>query len=156
MAETRWLTADEQQAWRNFTLMHMQLEAVLSREMSGEGLSLQDYAVLVHLSECDDDQARLSDLGRQLGWEKSRVSHHVTRMEQRGLVMRAKCPTDQRGWFAVMTPAGRAAIEKAAPGHVEAVRRHFIDLLTARQLATIDDASRAVLDHLSGECGNAC
>ncbi len=151
MGEPAWLSDDEQRAWKGLTLMNLQLSAVLSRELSGTGLSFQDYAVLAELSDRSDHQARLNDLGRQLGWEKSRLSHHVNRMEQRGLVTRARCPTDQRGWFVVMTPAGHRAIAAAAPGHVEGVRRHFIDVLTPRQISEVEAVARTVLDHLAGE-----
>lgn len=145
---TRWLTDDELRAWRNLSLMQLQLSALLGRELASDGLSYSDYLVLANLSDRADRQARLLELGRDLGWEKSRVSHHVTRMEQRGLVERVRCPSDQRGWFVAMTEAGRSAIAAAAPGHVAVVRRHFIDLLTPEQLATLDDIARTVLDHL--------
>lgn len=144
----RWLTAAEHRAWRNFSLMQLQLFALLGRELADDGLSYQDYIVLAHLSDQKDNQLRLTELGRELGWEKSRISHHVTRMEQRGLVARMRCPTDQRGWFVVMTDEGRAASAAAAPGHVATVRRHFIDLLTPAQLETLDGIARTVLDQL--------
>jgi DNA-binding MarR family transcriptional regulator len=148
MARTRWLDDEERSAWRNLTLLQFQLFALLGRELAPSGLSFQDYVVLAELSDRPDRQARLSELGRQLGWEKSRVSHHVTRMEGRGLVSRVKCPTDQRGWFVTMTEEGARAIAAAAPDHVAVVRRHFIDLLTPQQLRTIDAVARKVLGHL--------
>jgi DNA-binding MarR family transcriptional regulator len=145
---TRWLSEEEGRAWRNFTLMQLQLFALLGHELVADGLSYPDYVVLANLSDREDNQARLVELGHDLGWEKSRVSHHISRMERRGLVERTRCPTDQRGFFVVMTDTGRAAIAAAAPGHVEVVRRHFVDLLTPEQLATLDEISRTVLDHL--------
>lgn len=149
MGETRWLDQDEQRAWRNLTLMQLQLVGLLSRELAAtSGLSYQDYGVLAELSDRPDHQARLHELGRELGWEKSRVSHHVSRMERRGLVARVKCPTDQRGWFVALTDDGRAAIERAAPEHVTAVRRYFVDLLSPADLAAVDRIARTVLDHL--------
>lgn len=148
MPEPRWLNEQERTAWRNLSLMHLQLNAVLGRELGSDGLSLPDYLVLADLSDRADGRARLVELGRDLGWEKSRISHHITRMAARGLVAREPCPSDQRGWFVAMTPAGRAAIAAAAPGHVAAVRRHFVDLLTPEQLATVDAVARTVLDHL--------
>lgn len=148
MPEPRWLNDQERTAWRNLSLMHLQLNAVLGRELGSDGLSLPDYLVLADLSDRADGRARLVELGRDLGWEKSRISHHITRMAARGLVAREPCPSDQRGWFVAMTPAGRAAIAAAAPGHVAAVRRHFVDLLTPEQLATVDAVARTVLDHL--------
>jgi DNA-binding MarR family transcriptional regulator len=150
MAKTRWLNGDERQAWRNLTLMQFQLFALIGRELAGSGLSYQDYVVLAELADRPDNEARLTELGRQVGWEKSRISHHVTRMEQRGLVTRVKCPTDQRGWFVHMTTDGRQAMAAAAPDHVAVVRRHFVDLLSPAQLRTVGDVARKVLDHLPG------
>lgn len=148
MPETRWLTDDEREAWRDLSLMHLQLNALLGRELAGDGLSYQDYLVLANLSDRDDRRARLVELGRQLGWEKSRVSHHITRMQERGLVERVKCPSDHRGWYVAMTAAGRDAIAAAAPGHVAVVRRHFVDLLTPEQLRAVHAVARTVLAHL--------
>ena len=106
---------------------------------------------MADLSDRPDNQARLHELGHQLGWEKSRVSHHINRMQKRGLVDKTRCPTDQRGWNVTLTDQGRAAITKAAPAHVEAVRRHFIDLLTPAQLKTVDTVARKVLKNLPSE-----
>lgn len=145
---TRWLSDDERRAWRNLSLMQLQLFALLGRELATDGLSYPDYLVLANLSDRPEHRARLVELGRQLGWEKSRISHHITRMEQRGLVQRVRCPSDHRGWFVAMTDAGRAAITAAAPAHVAAVRRHFIDLLTPEQLTTLDTIAETVLAHL--------
>jgi len=129
-------------------LMNLQLFALLGRELAGTGLSYQDYLVLAELSDRSDGTARVIELGRCLGWEKSRVSHHISRMEARGLVARSKCPTDQRGSIVEATDVGRSAIAAAAPDHVAVVRRHFIDLLTPEQLRMLDDISRTVLAHL--------
>jgi len=148
---TRWLTEEERRAWRNFSLMQLQLFALLGHELSASGLSYPDYLVLANLSDRDECQARMVELGHDLGWEKSRVSHHISRMERRGLVERARCPTDQRGFFVTMTDTGMAAIEAAAPGHVAVVRRHFVDLLTPEQLDTLDTIARTVLEHLPND-----
>lgn len=150
-SKTRWLDDDERRVWRDLSLMQFQLFGLLGRELAADGLSYPDYLVLAHLSDCLDNRARLVELGHDLGWEKSRVSHHVTRMEQRGLVARVKCPTDLRGWFVTITDSGRAAIAAAAPAHVEVVRKHFIDLLTKQQLATLGVVARKVLAQLPDE-----
>lgn len=147
----KWLSAEEGEAWRNFTLLQFQLFALLGRELAPSGLSYQDYVVLAELSDRPDNQARFSELGKQLGWEKSRVSHHIARMEKRGLVARVKCETDLRGAFVAMTNEGRAAITAAAPEHVAVVRRQFVDLLTPAQLQTLSDSSRTVLANLPGD-----
>lgn len=146
---TRWLSDDERSAWRNLSLMQLQLTALLGRELAASGLSYQDYLVLAVLSDRPESRERLVELGREIGWEKSRVSHHVSRMEKRGLVAKVRCPSDQRGWFVTITDTGRRAIETAAPGHVAAVRRNFIDLLSTDQIAALDGIARTVLDHLA-------
>ena len=146
-APVRWLAPDELQAWRGFLSMHAQLSAHLRRSLvQGAGMSDADYAVLVHLSEAPDGRLRVFELVRGLQWEKSRLSHQLRRMEQRDLLERTECPTDGRGAFVALTPAGRAAIEAAAPLHVAEVRRHFVDRLTPAQLDALLEVSRAVLD----------
>jgi DNA-binding MarR family transcriptional regulator len=151
VGKTLWLDTEQREAWRSFTLMQLQLFAFLGRELTASGLAYQDYVVLAELSDRPENRARFSELGQQLGWEKSRVSHHIARMEKRGLVARVKCETDLRGAFVAMTEEGRAAIAAAAPAHVETVRRQFIDLLTPGQLQTLAEVSQTVLDHLPSE-----
>lgn len=151
----RWLTEEEQEAWRGLQQMQALLSATLNRHLADAGLSLQDYAVLVALTERPDGRMRPVDLGRALGWEKSRLSHHASRMVERGLVARQSCPTDRRGWLLAITEQGRAAIETAAPDHVAAVRRFFVDRLTRSQLVALTKISRTVLDGLEAECAAA-
>ncbi len=152
MTDVRWLDRNELEAWRRLLLMQLQLTATLSRELAeASGLSYQDYLVLAALTDRPGGRMRAFELGRELGWEKSRLSHHVARMVERGLVRREKCETDQRGAFVVVTKQGRKAIEAAAPGHVEGVRRHFIDLLTPTELETLATVARRVLDKLAAD-----
>ncbi len=94
---------------------------------------------------------RAFELGNELGWEKSRVSHHVARMVQRGLVKREPCETDHRGAFVVLTTKGRKAIEAAAPVHVGNVRRLFVDLVTASELRTLSAVAHRVLENLAAD-----
>jgi DNA-binding MarR family transcriptional regulator len=105
----------------------------------------------VVLTEESDDRLRLFALARHLGWEKSRVSHHVARMVARGLVAKRQCGDDRRGAFVTVTPTGRRAIEGAAPGHVAAVRRLFVDRLSPEQLDAVGDAAQAVLAGLDAD-----
>ncbi len=145
---------DESQlaAWRQLQLMHFQLSARLSRELSAQtGLSYQDYLVLVVLRDRPEGRMRAFELGNELGWEKSRVSHHVARMAERGLVTRERCLTDQRGAFVVLTTKGRKAIETAAPLHAGNVRRHFVDLVTVAELETMSAVARRVLEKLAAD-----
>ena len=153
MSRTRWLTEREQHAWRQFLLMQAQLRnRIVSRLQRETGLSEGDYEVLVNLSEAPGGRLRPSEIGGATRWEKSRISHHLTRMEARGLVERMPCPTDNRGALIGMTPAGRRAIEGAAPMHVQHVREAFIDVLTPAQLDALTEISEVVLAQLAEEC----
>ena len=149
MAETRWLDEHEAQAWRQFIVMTSRLLRSVGVQLQRDtGLSDGDYGVLVTLSEAPDDRLRPSQLAGALQWEKSRMSHHLTRMEQRGLVKRLPCKTDSRGALIAMTAAGRRALERAAPMHVDHVRRVFVDALTPEQLQSLAEISAAVLTRL--------
>lgn len=150
--KTKWLTGDELEAWRNFSLMQMQFFALAASKLAAGGLSYQDYGILAGLSDREDRTARLTELAESMGWEKSRMSHQISRMQQRGLVTKSRCPTDKRGWFVTMTDAGFTAIVAAAPDHVAVVRRYFIDLLTPAQLRTLNAISTNVLDNLQTDC----
>lgn len=146
MAGTRWLSDEEERAWRALQFMQLRLEGELARQLAVDaGLSYSDYVVLVALTDRPDGRMRLHELGRALGWEKSRLSHHVARMERRGLVDKEPCETDRRGAFVVVTPKGRREIEAAAPGHVAAVRRLFVDRVTPAQLEAVAEVAEAVL-----------
>ncbi len=117
------------------------------------GLSAADYEVLSNLSEHDDHSFRLKDLSERLLWSRSRLSHHLSRMETRGLIKRVEVDEDGRGSMAVLTDAGFAAIRAAAPGHVESVRANFLDLLTPRELTMIGEIADRVVAHLEGPPG---
>ncbi|MFJ4565329.1 MarR family winged helix-turn-helix transcriptional regulator [Streptomyces caelestis] len=150
MGETvRWLTPEEQHAWRSFVRLHEKLGGRLSRLLQKESkVSAADFAVLVHLTDVPEGRQRYQDLARALEWEKSRMSHHIARMAGRGLVVREDCPDDGRGAFVVITEAGRAAIEAAAPLHVEAVRELFLDHVTPAELRVLADISERVVSKL--------
>ncbi|MFE2048332.1 MarR family winged helix-turn-helix transcriptional regulator [Streptomyces sp. NPDC059459] len=147
--QPRWLDPDQKAAWDSFIRMQEKLIGRLSRRVQiDSGLSAADYVVLVSLTERGTGRMRFLDLAKLVEWEKSRMSHQVTRMAKRGLVAREECPDDGRGAFIVATPAGYEAIEEAAPQHVEHVRRLFIDALTPNQLNTLGRLSQRVLDHM--------
>jgi DNA-binding MarR family transcriptional regulator len=149
MGDVRWLDEREQRAWRALQFMQLRLTGELARRLAaGSGLSYQDYVVLVALTDRPDGRLRLFELAQVLGWEKSRLSHHVARMGQRGLVTKEPCDTDRRGAIVVVTQQGRREIESAAPGHVAAVRELFVDRLTPEQLDAVADAAEAVLSGL--------
>ena len=126
--------------------MHATLTAELGRRLGAESsLSYSDYEVLVVLTDQPGGHLRLFEIAEMLGWEKSRVSHQIARMVDRGLVEKVRCDTDRRGSFVTATANGRRAIESAAPGHVAAVRELFVDRLTTAQIEAIADVAVAVL-----------
>ena len=146
MDTVHWLDEHEERAWRALQFMQMRLDGALARQLAAEsGLSLPDYTVLVALTDRPDGRMRVFALARELGWEKSRASHHLSRMAERGLIKKEKCDADRRGAYIVVTKRGRKEIEAAAPGHVAAVRRLFVDRLSPRQLDAIREAAEAVL-----------
>jgi len=148
-AMTGWLSDDEQAAWRGLLQMTAHLNARLNRELQeGRGLSLADYEVLVRLSDTAEARLRVYELAQELQWEQSRLSHHLARMQRRGLVAREGCPNDGRGAFIALTDTGRDAIEQAAPGHVDTVRRLVFDGLSPDQVATLTTVTTHVLDRL--------
>ena len=152
---TRWLDDHEQHVWRSFLTASSRLEGHLARRMQDEAdLSMADFAVLVQLSEADGGRLRAFALGRELQWEKSRLSHHLTRMERRGLVRREDCGSDRRGAYVVVTDAGLAAIRAAAPAHVDAVREAVFDRLTPEQVDRLGEACDTLLQGL--EPGDPC
>jgi DNA-binding MarR family transcriptional regulator len=153
MTAPNWLNPTESRAWRALQNLNTPLAAVLNRQLSRDSnLSTADYAVLVQLSEAPEQRLRARDMVVGMGWEKSRLSHHIRRMESRDLVTREGCPTDGRGAFIKLTPVGRAALEQAAPGHVKAVRSYFVDVLTPAQLESFAEIAEAVGERLKVEC----
>ena len=102
----------------------------------------------MQLTESPGGRVRVNDLARALHWERSRVSHHITRMERRSLVKREECADDGRGAFVVLTSQGRAAIQQAAPGHVQEVRRLMFDQLDEDEIDVLAGALGKILGFL--------
>jgi DNA-binding MarR family transcriptional regulator len=145
---TKWLSKDELAAWKGLWLMQLQVEARLAEDLARHELSLPDYLVLATLADQVDGKMRIVELGKELGWEKSRVSHQVTRMVGRGLVDKEPCKTDGRGFFVVLAEQGRLFARKAAPNHVELVRKLVIDQLSENELRTVRKVSERVLENI--------
>ncbi len=146
--QPRWLSPDEQQAWRATVHLAQLLFRQLDRDLDAQGLNQHDYEILVELSEAPDQRLRMTELADATSQSRSRLSHQITRMESRGLVRRDECEGDKRGTFAVLTAEGMNVIERVAPDHVENVRRHFIDRLSPRQLEQIRDAFEPIVEYL--------
>ena len=146
--QPHWLTDEEQQAWRATVQLSQLLLRQLDRDLTAHGLNGRDYEILVELSETPEHRLRMTDLADATSQSRSRLSHQITRMEKRGLVRRDDCEGDKRGTFTVLTKAGFEAIERVAPYHVEQVRRHYIDRLTAAQQEEIRSAFQPIVDYL--------
>jgi len=150
--EPDWLDPREDRAWRAFMHARHQLNASLNQHLLRDsGLSEADYEILAVLSEHPTGQMPAQELGALVQWEKSRLSHQIRRMQQRGLVARESNPADGRSAIICLLPAGRRAIQDAAPQHVRNVRRHFIDLFTPAELDTFAALNERVLHHLGQE-----
>ncbi len=155
MTEPRWLDEREQRAWRGYLAMQARLQARLNRRLQDDsGLSLPDFDVLVALTDRGGAgpnsrvRVRVHELADTLQWERSRLSHQLSRMQRRGLVEREDCEDDARGAFVVLTDEGRRAIERAAPPHVEAVRELVFDGLDDGQVDALARIAEIVLDRI--------
>lgn len=150
MAKPRWLNKDEARTWRSYLaachLLFDQLDHELQRDA---GIPHTYYEILVRLSEAPQRSMRMSELASCSQSSRSRLSHAVSRLEELGWVRRESCPTDRRGANAVLTEKGFEVIEKAAPGHVEGVRKHLFDQLSQEQIGQLGEISQAMVKHLS-------
>lgn len=150
--QPRWLTDREQHTWRSYLHMNSLLTAQMQRDLQADsGLSLADFSVLVELSEHPEERMRVMELAKAVRWEKSRLSHQLARMQQRGLVQRTECSADKRGAFIALTDVGRTTIVAAAPLHVESVRRLMFDVLTPEQVDQLGAISDAVVARLQDQ-----
>ena len=124
------LTEDDWAVWDAFYSMRRRLDRALELRLQAEsGVSAPEYEILAGLGRSADRRLRVRDIAEQIGWEKSRVSHQVTRMEKRGLVQRTDCDLDARGTWVELTPEGRRAMLASSRGHNEAIKRYFVDAL---------------------------
>lgn len=125
-----WLNPAEMAAWRSYIIASRRLLEALDNDLSGHDLSMADYEILAQLSDAPDRKIRMSELAEITLLSRSRLSHRMKVMEKAGWVKREACPSDKRGYFAVMTPKGWKAIVAAAPDHVESVRTRFVNHLS--------------------------
>src|SRR3954454_1328326 len=145
----RWLDVEEQKAWRAWLYSSLLLQDRLDRELTHTtGISHAYYEILVQLSETPGRALRMSELADRSLSSRSRLSHAVSRLEERGWVRRQVCESDGRGLLAVLTDEGFAALEAAAPVHVEGVRTHLFDQLSPAQVAAMRDIGETLLRHL--------
>ncbi|MGB3187378.1 MAG: MarR family transcriptional regulator [Ornithinimicrobium sp.] len=148
--ESPWLTDEEQRVWRQWIAANSEMTAALGRGLAHDcGLSLPDFQVLVRLSETPQSRVRIVELADDMQWERSRLSHHLTRMEKRELIVRRDCPEDRRGAFAELTAHGRSQLEEAAPGHARLVRSLLFDDLSEQDLQVLGRVTQSLLHRLS-------
>ena len=134
-----WLSDDEQRIWRQWRSATTRIDSELARRMQKNGsISMSDYAVLVSLSEAEDQRMRVVALADQLQWDRSRLSHQISRMARRGLIRREGCPRDGRGSYVVIEDLGLDLLAAAAPGHVADVRELLFAHLSEEELAQLD------------------
>jgi DNA-binding MarR family transcriptional regulator len=154
VSETRWLTADEQRAWRAYLDATQLLFEALDRQLQRDaGMPHGYYEILVRLSESPSRSMRMSQLATLTRSSRSRLSHAVARLEEKGWVRRGECATDRRGQVAQLTDEGFAVLAQAAPDHVAAVRAHLIDRLSSEQISQLESIGAAVRDGLvPAEC----
>ncbi|MEU0092530.1 MarR family transcriptional regulator [Kribbella sp. NPDC006257] len=145
---TRWLTAEQQVAWRAYLLGTARLMAKLDDDLRQFGLGINDYEILVRLSESPDRRLRMAELADRLHQSRSRLTHTVGRLEAAELVRRTSCKSDKRGVWAELTDAGMSLLEQAAPYHVEGVRENLVDVASPEDFAAIGRVFDAVAEHI--------
>ncbi|GAB2486539.1 MarR family winged helix-turn-helix transcriptional regulator [Luteococcus sediminum] len=143
------LDSDQQRAWRLLLSVNSQLFSALNSQLqSDSGMSFQDFDVLVYLRESPDHRLRMGALSRALGWERSRTSHHVVRMERRGMVLRQRVPGDGRGALVVATGEGMRQLEQAAPKHLDLVKELLFGGMDPATTVNLADALSVVARNL--------
>jgi DNA-binding MarR family transcriptional regulator len=146
MTDPRWLSEQEQRAWRAFVESTKVLFDALDRQLQRDAdMPHAYYEILVRLSEAPERALRMSELADRTRSSRSRLSHAIARLEERNWVRREDCPTDRRGQIARLTDTGFEVLAGAAPGHVEAVRAYLIEALTVEQLTQLASIGQAIV-----------
>ncbi|QCW77614.1 winged helix-turn-helix transcriptional regulator [Streptomyces sp. S6] len=135
-----WLSAAEESTWRAYLRMVTAVQVRTARDLAGLGLSEPDYEVLSTLSERPDGTSTLHEQADKMGWSRSRLSRHASRMEARDLVRRPWCR--RRPCCLLVLITGWDTLRDAAPSHVASVRRHVVDRLDPEELAALGAIAR--------------
>ena len=150
--DSPWLSGPQEVAWRRLLFTYLRLHTRLSQDMAANSaLTYPDYLILVALTDIECNKARLFELTNALGWEKSRLSHQVQRMIDRGLLKRSPCKEDHRGTYVAPTAKGLAALKAAAPAHAKLVKQLFVDRLSPEQLRVLSTLPEIVPDYLEAD-----
>ena len=152
---TKWLSDDEQRAWRAFIETHGDLTTALEHDLAAHGLTLGDYQVLVHLTEADDSQMRMCELADVLQLSPSGLTRRLDGLVADGHVERLRSPHDGRVMLAALTESGRALLEDTAPHHVASVRSVIFDHLTADEVAAMESIFTKVAQAVAARTGDA-
>jgi len=142
------MTSAELATWRSLLDITGELRRVLGAELQETSLSPADYQVLLALTEANEKRMRSSELARTIDWERSRLSHHLGRMERRRLIRRDDCATDSRGAEISLTAEGARVFRRATAPHMRSIKRHFADALTSEQFAALSDILSSLQNHL--------
>jgi len=142
------MTSAELATWRSLIDTTAELRRILGAELQDSNLSPADYQVLLALSEADGTRMRSSDLARSIDWERSRLSHHLGRMEGRHLIRRDSCDTDSRGAEVSLTPEGARAFRRATAPHMRSIKKHFADALEPEQFEALAGILQSLQSHL--------
>lgn len=145
LSAPRWLTAEQQRVWRTYLLGSARLNERLDAELRSFGLDLAEYEILVSLEEADGRRIRMSELADAVHQSRSRLTHTIARMERADLVRRTTCPSDRRGVWAELTPAGLHLLKQVAPGHVRSVLQYLVDAVDPADFVALGRAFEAVL-----------
>lgn len=152
MSEVSEISASGWETWRAFFQMRRQLDRALERQLQRDaGISAPDYEILITIADAPDKRRRAREIAEILGWEKSRISHQASRMEQRGLIEKVPCDDDARGSWLTLTANGKRAVLGAMRDHTRAIREYFFDVLTDEELESLADMSRRVLGAINPE-----
>lgn len=143
---TQWLSPEQQRVWRAYLLGSAKINDYLNADLRRHGVDIGEYGILVYLAEAEDRRLRMSEVAEFVHQSRSRLTHTVARLEKRGLVVRTTCPTDRRGVWAELTDAGNDLLLRAAPDHVEAVRRIFVHAVDPADYDSLGRAFSAVLN----------
>jgi DNA-binding MarR family transcriptional regulator len=148
------MTSAELATWRSLIDTTAELRRILGAELQESSLSPADYQVLLALSEAEGRRLRSSDLATSIDWERSRLSHHLGRMEGRGLIRRDSCATDSRGAEVSLTAEGARAFRRSTAPHMRSIKRHFADALEPEQFKALGGILQSLQSHLHPYLGH--
>lgn len=154
--DVRWLTDLEQEAWQAIRLLGQPVYSALNSDLfASMKMTMADYQVMVTLGRSETRSLRVQELLERTQWSKSRLSHQVRRMEERGYVARSACLDDRRSVVIELSDYGYSKLEEAAPRHVAAVRRLIIDRISPDEMRSLIAIAGAVRESIAAESASS-